>query len=58
MLEGADGRLRLRVDDEETLPRLASWLVGEGVRLYQLRVQRRSLEALFLEVMGEDQRPG
>jgi hypothetical protein len=50
--------VRLRVDDEETLPELSSWLIGQGVRLYQLRVQRRSLEALFLEVMGEDQRPG
>jgi hypothetical protein len=32
--------------------------VGRGARLYEMRTVRRSLEALFLEVMGEDQRPG
>jgi ABC-2 type transport system ATP-binding protein len=55
-LEGP--RVRLRVEDEETLPRIAAWLVGRGVRLYAMHAARRSLEAVFLEVMGADQRPG
>ena len=54
----ADGRVRLRVDGEERLPEIAHWLVERGVRLYELRPLRKSLETLFLEVMGEDQRPG
>ena len=53
-----DGLVRLEVEREETLPELAGWLVGQGVALYELRAQRKSLETWFLEVMGEDQRPG
>jgi hypothetical protein len=37
---------------------LARALVERGVPLYEMRVARKSLEATFLEVMGEDQRPG
>jgi hypothetical protein len=33
-------------------------VVGRGVRLYSLNAARKSLEQWFLEVMGEDQRPG
>jgi ABC-2 type transport system ATP-binding protein len=57
-LPARDGSLRLRVRDEEALPEIARWLVGRGIRLYQMRAVRKSLETLFLEVMGEDQRPG
>jgi ABC-2 type transport system ATP-binding protein len=53
-----DAWVRLEVEREETLPELAGWLVGQGVALYELRAQRKSLETWFLEVMGEDQRPG
>jgi ABC-2 type transport system ATP-binding protein len=53
-----DGALRLRVEDEETLPALARWLVERGVKLYEMRASRKSLETLFLELMGDDQRPG
>lgn len=49
---------RLRVADEEVVPKLASWLIGRGLRVYELRCRRRSLEELFVEVMGEGQRPG
>ncbi len=51
-------RMRLAVPDESRLPELARALVGCGAPLYEMRVLRKSLEALFLEVMGEDQRPG
>ncbi len=54
----ADGGVRLVVGGEETLPELARWLVERGVPLYEMRCQRKSLEAWFLEVMGEGQRPG
>ena len=53
-----DGLVRLTVAGDEALPGLARWLVERGVALYELRAQRKSLETWFLEVMGEDQRPG
>jgi ABC-2 type transport system ATP-binding protein len=51
-------RVRMRVASEERLPEIARWLVGQNVALYEMRMEKKSLEALFLEVMGEDQRPG
>ena len=54
----ADGLVRLRVPDEESLPRIARWLVEQDVPLYRMHARRESLETLFLEVMGEGHRPG
>ncbi|HEU4334407.1 MAG TPA: hypothetical protein VFT32_07930, partial [Candidatus Eisenbacteria bacterium] len=51
-------RLRVGVADESRLPEIARALVERGVPLYELRVARKSLEAWFLDVMGEEQRPG
>jgi ABC-2 type transport system ATP-binding protein len=51
-------RMLLSVDDEERLPEMAAWLVARGARLYGMTAARQSLETLFLEVMGDDQRPG
>jgi ABC-2 type transport system ATP-binding protein len=57
-LQRRNGVLMLRVPDEERMPEIARWLVGRGVRLYSMQARRPSLETLFLEVMGDDQRPG
>ncbi len=46
------GRVRLRVADEQTLPELSRWLAARGVGLYHLAARRRSLEDIFLEVVG------
>ena len=54
----ADGVVRLRVADEQAMPEVARWLVGRGVAIYEMRAARQSLEELFLQVMGDDQRPG
>jgi ABC-2 type transport system ATP-binding protein len=51
-------RIRLTVPEESRLPLLSRALVERGVPLYEMRVARKSLEAWFLDVMGEDQRPG
>jgi ABC-2 type transport system ATP-binding protein len=53
-----DGIVRLALADEQNVPDVARWLVGRGVALYELRSRRKSLEEWFIEVMGEDQRPG
>ena len=51
-------RVRVTVPDESRLPELTRALVERGVLVYEMRVVRKSLEASFLEVMGDDGRPG
>jgi ABC-2 type transport system ATP-binding protein len=46
------GLVRLRVDGEERLPEMSRWLAAEGIGLYRLAARRRSLEDVFLEVVG------
>src|SRR5262245_23916096 len=58
VLARAAGMARLRVAGDEALPALVQSLVAAGARLYAMTPHKRSLEATFLEVMGEDQRPG
>jgi ABC-2 type transport system ATP-binding protein len=53
-----DTLVRMHANAESVLPDLARWLVARGVALYELRCRRKSLEEWFVEVMGEDQRPG
>jgi ABC-2 type transport system ATP-binding protein len=42
----------LRVADEQRLPEASRWLAAQGVGLYHLAARRRSLEDVFLEVIG------
>src|SRR5262249_1915318 len=58
VLASQNGSARLRVAQESALPALAEALVRSGARLYAMTPHKRSLEATFLEVMGQDQRPG
>ncbi|MCE9627921.1 MAG: ABC transporter ATP-binding protein, partial [Candidatus Eisenbacteria bacterium] len=58
VLATAQGYARLRITDDAALPALAAALVAAGAKLYAMTPHKRSLEATFLEVMGEDQRPG
>jgi ABC-2 type transport system ATP-binding protein len=58
LLATTGGTVRLRVNDEEALPVIAATLARRNVRLYQMRAARKSLEQWFLEVMGEEGRPG
>jgi ABC-2 type transport system ATP-binding protein len=51
-------RVHMRVVAEDVLPDMTRWLVAQGAALYELRAHKRSLEELFVEVMGRDQRPG
>jgi ABC-2 type transport system ATP-binding protein len=53
-----NGCVKLQVSGEEMLPEITRWLVGEGVKVYQIAVVRKSLESVFLEVMGGEERPG
>ena len=53
-----EGVVRLAVAAEQAVPEIARWLVTHGIALYELRSRRKSLEEWFVEVMGDDQRPG
>ncbi|MGH7727102.1 MAG: ABC transporter ATP-binding protein [Candidatus Eiseniibacteriota bacterium] len=53
-----NGSVRLTVRDEDELPGIARLVVQEGAQLYGLSARRASLEELFVQVMGDDQRPG
>jgi ABC-2 type transport system ATP-binding protein len=53
-----NGKVRLEVSDEGKVPEIACWLVQRGIKIYRLNMGRRPLEAVFLEIMGEDERPG
>ncbi len=50
-LEGS--LVRLGVENEDRLPEMTRWLAAQGVGLYHLAARRRSLEDLFLEVIGD-----
>jgi len=53
-----DGVVLLEPADEHVVPEIARWLVSHGIGIYELRTHRKSLEDWFIEIMGDDQRPG
>jgi ABC-2 type transport system ATP-binding protein len=48
----------LRTDSEAAIPAIVSWLVQQGVQIHAVQPRRKSLEDVFLDVMGDDERPG
>jgi ABC-2 type transport system ATP-binding protein len=51
----ADGRtVTLNLTGQATLPEVARWVVGQGYDLYSLSSRPRSLEDLFVDIVGED----
>lgn len=54
----SDVELHMRPASEDVIPELARWLVSSGVNIHGLHARKKSLEEWFVEVMGEDQRPG
>jgi ABC-2 type transport system ATP-binding protein len=50
--------IALRTRTEAAVPAIVSWLVQQGVQIHAVQPRRRSLEDVFLDVMGEDERPG
>ena len=50
--------IALRTESDAAIPAIVSWLVQQGVQIHAVQPRRKSLEDVFLEVMGEDERPG
>ena len=54
----ADEGLMLQLADERRVPEIVRWLVGCRVEIHCVQPRRKSLEEVFVEVMGDDERPG
>ena len=50
--------ITLRTESDAVIPAIVSWLVQQGVQIHEVKPRRKSLEDVFVEVMGEDERPG
>jgi len=50
--------LRLRIAGDDVLPAMTRWLVEHDVPVFEVIRKGKSLEQLFVDVMGDDQRPG
>ena len=48
----------LQLADESAVPDIVRWLVARDVRVHAVQPRRKSLEEVFVEVMGDDERPG
>lgn len=48
----------LLMQSEADMPALARWLIAQGAALYGMSAHRQSLESIFLETMGDEERPG
>jgi ABC-2 type transport system ATP-binding protein len=50
--------IALRTESDAVVPAIVAWLVQQGVQIHEVRPRRKSLEDVFVDVMGEDERPG
>jgi ABC-2 type transport system ATP-binding protein len=50
--------VRLRLGEERLMPELIRWLGAQKCDVYSIQSRRKSLEQWFVDVMGDDQRPG
>jgi hypothetical protein len=52
------GVIAMRTSSEDAIPAIVTWLVQQGLQVYAVQPRRASLEDVFLDVMGDDERPG
>jgi ABC-2 type transport system ATP-binding protein len=52
------GIVSIRIGSDAAIPPMVSWLVQQGTDVYAVQPRRASLEDVFLDVMGDDERPG
>jgi ABC-2 type transport system ATP-binding protein len=50
--------IAMRTESDAAVPAIVSWLVQQGVQIHEVKPRRKSLEDVFVELMGEDERPG
>ena len=54
----SEDALVLQLADERVVPDIVRWLVARDVQVHAVQPRRKSLEEVFVEVMGDDERPG
>jgi ABC-2 type transport system ATP-binding protein len=52
------GVIGMRIESDAVIPAVVRWLVEQGVPIHAVQPRRKSLEDIFLDVMGDDERPG
>jgi len=50
--------IALRTESDAAVPAIVSWLVQQGLEIHAVQPHRKSLEDVFLDVIGDDERPG
>jgi len=50
--------IAMRANGDAAVPEIVAWLVEQRAQIHAVHPRRKSLEDTFLEVMGEDERPG
>jgi ABC-2 type transport system ATP-binding protein len=50
--------ITLRTGSDGVVPAIVRWLVQQNVQIHAVQPRRKSLEDVFLDVMGDDERPG
>jgi ABC-2 type transport system ATP-binding protein len=58
IVEPRSGVIAMRAESEAVIPAIVSWLVEQRVPIHAVQPRRKSLEEVFLDVMGDDDRPG
>ncbi|MFQ3581094.1 MAG: ABC transporter ATP-binding protein [Chloracidobacterium sp.] len=58
VLNATERDVWMRIADESRVPEIIRWLVNQGASVHSASVQRPSLETLFLETIGPDERAG
>jgi ABC-2 type transport system ATP-binding protein len=58
IVQSRPGVIAVRTESRTAIPAMVSWLVQQGVQVYAVEPRRASLEDVFLDVMGDDERPG
>lgn len=53
----ADGSLTVSLNEYDEIPSIASYLVSNGVTLYELTPHRETLESVFMQIVGEEEIP-
>lgn len=53
-LDDGNGQVQMALPDEEVIPKVASWLVNQGLEVYEISPLRLSLEDRFLQIVGDE----
>jgi ABC-2 type transport system ATP-binding protein len=53
-LDDGNGQIQMALSDEEVIPKVASWLVNQGLEVYEISPLLLSFEDRFLQIVGDE----